>query len=74
MDIGWAVDVMRNGQAVRRRYWAELRHIPDEYAQLRIEKPGEGWDEGFVVTTNNGMRRTYNPSHRQLLATDWELA
>lgn len=74
MDFGWALSAMKNGNAVRRQAWDQLRHIPDEYAELRIGVPAEGWDEVMVVTSNDGSRRTYNPSHRQMLANDWELA
>lgn len=74
MDFGWALSAMREGKAVKRRAWDELRHIPDEYAELQIGVPAEGWAEEMVVTSYDGSRRTYNPSHRQLLADDWELA
>lgn len=74
MDFGWALRAMKNGEAVRRRAWDGLRHIPDEYAELRITSPAEGWAQVMAVTTNDGTRRMYNPSHRQMLAEDWELA
>lgn len=73
MDFGWALRAMRNGEAVRRLAWDRLRDIPEEYARLRIESP-PGWGEMLVVESYDGLKRPYNGSHSQLLATDWELA
>ena len=75
MDFGRALAAMRNGHTVRRAGWAALvRAAPDEYAELRLEQPAAGWEEVLVVTTGEGVRTMFNPSHAQLLALDWEIA
>lgn len=78
-DIGWAVNMLRQGHRVCRAGWNGKRM----YLKL-IEQPGNDWSEGggphltmqpFVaMKTAQGTLVPWLCSVSDLLATDWDFA
>lgn len=74
MDIGKAVDAMRAGKAVRRAVWVQHPAVVvTDYLCVRMANI-PGFDPVLVSSTTGPTKHPYNPTHADLLATDWEIA
>jgi hypothetical protein len=72
-DFGWALRAMKNGETVRRRFWAEVEPGPQVLVSIRLDQP-EGFDVMLSALLFDGTRIPFYPNAYHLLAEDWELA
>jgi len=76
MDIGWAVQAMKNGEKVRRAIWprltGEIDAVPTWIHLFYWERPG--FMPGIVAKRSDGKISPFVMTDPYLLADDWELA
>jgi hypothetical protein len=74
MNIGWAVQAMRNGETVRRALWREKGgRDGGDFVSVRLEH-ADGRMAQFTVLQHDGRHAHFAMTEHHLLAEDWELA
>jgi len=72
MDIGEAMQCLRNGHPVTRAVWEAHAAVTD-YVRLEMEQIA--WNSVIIFSVcEDGSRWAYTCSHGDLLADDWKRA
>lgn len=81
-NIGWAVDQIKAGRAVRRPHWGEGFHVAGDSIDVRVPRtpkhadmrPTVNVDILFIHMPSLNRVQPFTCHHDDLLATDWQLA